>query len=121
VPRTIWLALFGHSAWEYDATSGQYYTISSIRKQPDLNWRNPEVENGKCSTRRSGGIGARRRFRLDAVDTLFEDSQLRDNPVLPGNEPLRRSEHAEREQPETRPEHDILQELRAQADVMVRC
>ena len=23
-------------------------------------------------------------FRLDAVDTLFEDPQLRDNPVLPG-------------------------------------
>ena len=24
-------------------------------------------------------------FRLDAVDTLFEDPDLRDNPVLPGN------------------------------------
>jgi len=39
-----WLSIFGGPAWEWDAVTGQYYLHSFLREQPDLNWRNPEVQ-----------------------------------------------------------------------------
>ena len=38
-----WQSWFGHSAWEYDPTTGQYFYHYFYKQQPDLNWRNPEV------------------------------------------------------------------------------
>jgi glycosidase len=38
-----WMSFFGGGAWEWDEASGQYYLHLFHRKQPDLNWRNPEV------------------------------------------------------------------------------
>src|SRR5205085_728506 len=35
-----WLSSFGGSAWELDATTGQYYYHAYLKEQPDLNWRN---------------------------------------------------------------------------------
>src|SRR5690554_4171229 len=39
-----WLAAFGGKAWEWDEITGQYYYHSFLKEQPDLNWRNPEVQ-----------------------------------------------------------------------------
>jgi alpha-glucosidase len=55
-------------------------------------------------------------FRLDAVDTLFEDPDLRDNPVLPGTTKFGdpKTEHKYNTKlPEV---HDVLQNLRKVAD-----
>ncbi len=53
-----WLSNFGGPAWEWDATTGQYYYHSFLNEQPDLNWRNPEVRT-RCSTScASGSIAA---------------------------------------------------------------
>ena len=52
-------------------------------EQPDLNWRNPEVEQHMFATLEfwlNRGVDG---FRLDAINTLFEDPDLRDNPPLP--------------------------------------
>jgi alpha-glucosidase len=38
-----WESIFGGSAWEYDSTTDQYYMHIFSKKQPDLNWENPEV------------------------------------------------------------------------------
>ena len=38
-----WGSSFCGSAWEYDEERGQYYLHFYSRKQPDLNWENPEV------------------------------------------------------------------------------
>ncbi|MGI9181952.1 MAG: alpha-amylase family glycosyl hydrolase, partial [Longimicrobiaceae bacterium] len=43
-PPNNWLAAFGGRAWEWDEATGQYYLHSFLKEQPDLNWRNPEVE-----------------------------------------------------------------------------
>jgi alpha-glucosidase len=83
-PPNNWISLFGGSAWKFDPTTNQYYYHFFYAAQPDLNWRNPAVEKAMLDTMswwyRRGVAG----FRLDAVDTLFEDPALHNNPVLPG-------------------------------------
>src|SRR4051794_40303624 len=38
-----WESFFSGSAWDLDERSGEYYLHLFSRKQPDLNWENPEV------------------------------------------------------------------------------
>jgi alpha-glucosidase len=83
-PPNNWISIFGGSAWKLDPTTNQYYYHFFYAQQPDLNWRNPAVEKVMLDTTRwwyKHGVAG---FRLDAVDTLFEDPELRDDPVLPG-------------------------------------
>lgn len=42
-PPNNWGSFFSGPAWEFDATSGEYYLHLFTRKQPDLNWENPTV------------------------------------------------------------------------------
>jgi alpha-glucosidase len=83
-PPNNWLSWFGHSAWTLDQTTGQYYYHYFYKQQPDLNWRNPEVRAAMYDVLRfwlRRGVDG---FRLDAVSRLFEDAELRDDPILPG-------------------------------------
>jgi alpha-glucosidase len=84
VPPNNWSSGFGGSSWKYDAKTGQYYYHYFYAEQPDLNWRNPKVEQEMFETMRwwfkRGVYG----FRLDAVDCLFEDPTLADNPPQEG-------------------------------------
>ena len=57
-------------------------TTAFYAEQPDLNWRNPEVEQRMLDVVGfwlDRGVDG---FRLDAVNTLYEDVELRDNPLL---------------------------------------
>src|SRR6201998_128005 len=85
-PPNNWLSTFGLSAWKFDPATNQYYYHYFYPEQPDLNWRNPAVEKAMFDTTRfwykRGVVG----FRLDAVDSLYEDPNLTDNPVLPGTD-----------------------------------
>lgn len=38
-----WESIFGGSIWEYDPETKEYYMHVFSRKQPDLNWENPNV------------------------------------------------------------------------------
>jgi alpha-glucosidase len=82
-PPNNWESAFGGSAWTHDAATDQWYYHFFYPQQPDLDWRNPKVEERMFATLdfwlRRGVDG----FRLDAVNTLFEDPGLRDNPPLP--------------------------------------
>ncbi|MGA8028545.1 MAG: alpha-amylase family glycosyl hydrolase, partial [Bryobacteraceae bacterium] len=83
-PPNNWLSTFGHSAWQYDPKTKQSYYHYFYIQQPDLNWRNPEVEKAMFDAVRfwlDRGVAG---FRLDAVPTLFEDPTLKDEAVLPG-------------------------------------
>jgi alpha-glucosidase len=84
IPPNNWISDFGHSAWEYDPTTKQFYYHEFYKQQPDLNWRNPEVEKAmfdSCRFWLDRGVAG---FRLDAIPTLFEDQQLRDEPATGG-------------------------------------
>jgi alpha-glucosidase len=83
-PPNNWISLFGGSAWAYVPAVDQFYYHMFYRQQPDLNWRNPQVEQAMFNAMRfwlDRGVAG---FRLDAITTLFEDPQLRDAPALGG-------------------------------------
>ena len=84
IPPNNWISLFGGSAWQWDPKTKQFYYHEFYKQQPDLNWRNPEVEKamfGAVKFWLDRGVAG---FRLDAVPTLFEDEKLRDEPALGG-------------------------------------
>ena len=43
---TNWESFFSGPAWEFDQATGEYYLHLFSRKQPDLNWENPQVRAG---------------------------------------------------------------------------
>jgi alpha-glucosidase len=79
-----WTSLFGGPAWEWGAQRQQFYYHFFYKQQPDLNWRNPAVRKAMYDVMRfwmDKGVSG---FRLDAVETLFEDPNLTPDPVEPG-------------------------------------
>lgn len=115
-PPNNWESTFGHSAWQFDPKTKQYYYHYFYIQQPDLNWRNPKVESAMFDVTRwwyKRGVAG---FRLDAVDTLFEDPDLRDNPILPGTNKYgdpNMEDKYNKKMPEV---HDVLKGLRKVAD-----
>jgi alpha-glucosidase len=79
-PPNNWVAAFGGPAWSPDELTGRWYLHSFYPEQPDLNWRNPEVVAAMQDVVRfwlGRGVDG---FRLDAIDRLVKDEQLRDDP-----------------------------------------
>jgi alpha-glucosidase len=116
-PPNNWTSTFGGPAWKLDPATNQYYYHYFYAEQPDLNWRNPAVKDamfGVESWWYKRGVSG---FRLDAVDTLFEDPNLKDNPILrPGTnafgDPIEDKTYNTK-LPEV---HDVLRGLRKVAD-----
>ncbi len=81
-PPNNWQSYFGHSAWQWDEKTRQYYYHKFYIQQPDLNWNNPKVHEafkeiiGFWLKRGVGG------FRFDAINTLFEDPALADEGIV---------------------------------------
>jgi alpha-glucosidase len=115
-PPNNWQSEFGGPAWTFDKKTGQYYYNYFYPQQPDLNWRNPAVKEAMLDVTRfwyKRGVAG---FRLDAVDTLFEDPNLTDNPPLPGTDKFGRP-NLERKFNTKLPEvHEVLRDLRKIAD-----
>ena len=115
-PPNNWTSTFGGSTWTLDPTTGQYYYHYFYAQQPDLNWRNPEVRKAMLDCMRfwyKRGVAG---FRLDAVDTLFEDPDLKDNPLLPGLDKFgfpNEHEIYNKKLPEV---HDVMRDMRKLAD-----
>lgn len=82
-PPNNWLSVFGGSAWEWDATTGQYYLHMFYKEQPDLNWRNPEVRRELLDVFRFWLDKGVKGFRLDVFNLYFKDEEFQDNPVRP--------------------------------------
>jgi alpha-glucosidase len=121
-PPNNWLSVFGHSAWQWDAKTGQYYYHRFYIQQPDLNWNNPEVRKAMYDVERfwiqHGAAG----FRLDAITSLFEDPTFSDeNYVLGPDGKPKINAYGDKEvdtlKTDNLPEvHDVLRELRQVAD-----
>lgn len=82
-PPNNWLSVFGGSGWEYDEFTGQYYYHAFLKEQPDLNWRNPEVQKAMMDVLRfwlDKGVDG---FRVDVMWHMIKDDHFRDNPPNP--------------------------------------
>ena len=115
-PPNNWISGFGGSTWKLDPLTGQYYYHYFATAQPDLNWRNPAVEKAMFDVTRfwyKHGVSG---FRLDAVDLLFEDPELRDNPVLAGLNEMGDPKTVEQYNDKLPENHDVLRRLRGVAD-----
>jgi alpha-glucosidase len=115
-PPNNWLSWFGHSAWTFDARTGQYYYHYFYPQQPDLNWRNPQVRQAMMDVLRfwmDRGVSG---FRIDAVSRLYEDPNLHDDPLLPGKNAYG-DPNIEHKYTDNLPEvHDSLREMRQVVD-----
>jgi oligo-1,6-glucosidase len=79
---TNWGSVFGGPVWEYDEPTGEYYLHLFSRKQPDLNWENPEVRDAVYAMMRwwlDRGVDG---FRMDVINMISKDPALPDG-VLP--------------------------------------
>lgn len=98
-PPNDWESTFGGSAWQWDDTTGQYYYHFFFPQQPDLNWRNPEVQEAMFNVVRfwlDKGVDG---FRLDAIGTIFEHPDLPDSNYPESVDTLMRELFLHRERP----------------------
>ncbi|MGF1713308.1 glycoside hydrolase family 13 protein [Photobacterium chitinilyticum] len=66
-------SVFGGGAWELDDTTGEYYYHIFSKRQPDLNWENPKVQEEVHKMMNwwiDQGIGG---FRLDVIDLIGKE------------------------------------------------
>lgn len=82
-----WGSAFGGPAWTWDETTGQYYLHQFLKEQPDLNWRNPEVQAAMENVLRFWLDRGADGFRIDVIGMIIKDAQLRDNPPKPNVSP----------------------------------
>ena len=75
---TNWRSFFSGPTWELDERSGEYYLHLFSRKQPDLNWENPDVREAVYSTMGwwlDRGVDG---FRMDVINMISKDPALPD-------------------------------------------
>lgn len=86
-PPNNWLGVLGGSAWEWDEQTGQFYYHAFLTEQPDLNLRNPNVQEAMLDVMRfwlDKGVDG---FRVDVMWHLAKDEKWRDNPRNPNFKP----------------------------------
>ena len=101
-------SFFGGSAWERDAATGDYYLHYFAKKQPDLNWDNPEVRAAVYDLMRfwlDRGVAG---FRMDVIPFISKDQSF---PDLTAEELLA----ADRVYAAGPHLHDYLQEMHREA------
>ena len=79
-----WGSFFSGPAWELDPATGEHYLHLFTRKQPDLNWENPDVRHAVYSMMRwwlDRGVDG---FRMDVINMISKDPALPDGEVPPG-------------------------------------
>jgi alpha-glucosidase len=112
-PPNNWLSTFGHSAWQFDAATDQYYYHFFYIQQPDLNWRNPQVENAMMNMLRfwlDRGVAG---FRLDAVPLLFEDPSLENEEMFAGKNKFGDPNESTKLQENLPEVHGVIQRMRS--------
>jgi oligo-1,6-glucosidase len=91
---TNWQSFFSGPTWELDEATGEYYLHLFDRRQPDLNWENPQVREAVYAMMRwwlDRGVDG---FRMDVINMISKDLRgvdgardgaLADGPPLPGS------------------------------------
>ncbi len=83
-----WLSIFGGPAWEYNEATEDYYLHLFTRKQPDLNWENPNLRQEVYEIMRfwlDKGIDG---FRMDVIPFISKRPGLPDVPYSSEEAPM---------------------------------
>ncbi|MDR7083645.1 oligo-1,6-glucosidase [Arthrobacter ginsengisoli] len=79
-----WGSAFSGPAWEFDQATGEYYLHIFSRKQPDLNWENPQVRAAVYEMMNwwlDRGVDG---FRMDVINFISKNTALPDGPIAAG-------------------------------------
>ncbi|MGO4594792.1 alpha-glucosidase [Leifsonia sp. 2TAF2] len=79
-----WGSAFSGPAWQLDPQTGEYYLHLFSRKQPDLNWENPEVRDAVYEMMNwwlDRGVDG---FRMDVINFISKVTDLPDGVIPPG-------------------------------------
>ncbi|XP_062065358.1 amino acid transporter heavy chain SLC3A1 [Lepus europaeus] len=77
-PPNNWLSVYGNSSWHFDEVRNQCYFHQFLKEQPDLNFRNPDVQEEIKEIMQfwlTKGVDG---FSFNAVKFLLEAMHLRD-------------------------------------------
>lgn len=89
-PPNNWPSFFGGSAWQHDETTGEYYLHLFSRKQPDLNWENPQLRNEVNQLMKfwlDKGVDG---LRLDVISAISKRTDFPDTDTTDFNETIRK-------------------------------
>ncbi|MFC2947805.1 glycoside hydrolase family 13 protein [Virgibacillus sediminis] len=106
-----WKSSFSGSAWEYDENTNEYYLHLFSKKQPDLNWENPELRREIYDMMKwwlDRGIDG---FRMDVINFISKVPGLPDGKVKEGEKYASGSKYF-RDGPRI---HEFLQEMNEEA------
>ena len=81
-----WESVFKGSAWKYDEVTDEYYLHLFSKKQPDLNWENPDLREEIYSMMKwwlAKGVDG---FRMDVINFISKDQQYLDGAVPDGKQ-----------------------------------
>ena len=79
-----WGSSFCGSAWEYCEERGQYYLHFYSKKQPDLNWENPEVRQEVYDLMKFWMEKGADGWRMDVIASISKDQNYPDYPEEDG-------------------------------------
>lgn len=109
-----WRSVTGGSGWEYVPAVDRYYFHMFYKQQPDLNWRNQEMQEEMLRIFRfwlDKGVDG---YRLDVFNLFYKDEAFRNNPPKFGLRPFDQQNHIhDVNQPEMEP---LLKKMRKIAD-----
>lgn len=80
---TSWQSFFSGSTWQMDDRTGQYFLHLFSKKQPDLNWENPDVRAAVYAMMNwwlEQGVAG---FRMDVINLISKEPGLPDGPGFP--------------------------------------
>lgn len=103
---TDWTAVFGGSAWEYDDQTGEYYLHMFSKKQPDVNWENPELRDEIYKMMKfwlDKGVDG---FRMDVINMISKKEFLAPYEDFISGDPVNKEY-----EPNGERVHDFLQEM----------
>ncbi|KAM5292293.1 amino acid transporter heavy chain SLC3A1 [Ctenodactylus gundi] len=87
VPPNNWVSVYGNSSWHFDGVRKQCYFHQFLKEQPDLNFRNPAVQEEIKEIIQfwlTKGVDG---FSFDAVKFLLEAKDLRDEIQVNKSQP----------------------------------
>ena len=79
-PPNNWQSVFNGSTWEWNAETEEYYLHLYTRKQPDLNWENPQLRKEIYAIIDFWFAKGVDGFRMDVISLISKRTEYKDVP-----------------------------------------